>query len=153
MRGKKRFIKLTEKQRKELSRGFKSGKKATFRKRCHFILLSDQGYSIEEICIMYSTSRQSVASWFNKYEQLGIGGLHTQKGQGRKALLRIENKIESQKVEELVEQYAQNLRPVLNELEKEFGKKMSKRTLQRFLKKKAIGGNDSDELPPDNPMR
>ena len=97
---------------------------------------------------MYGTTRQSVAGWFNKYEQSGIRGLDTQRGQGRKPLLRIENELESQKVEQLVEQYAQNLNPVLNELEKEFGKKMSKRTLQRFLKKKAIDGNGSDGLPP-----
>ena len=148
MKGKKRFLDLTEAQREELSHGFENGKKATFRKRCHFILLSDQGYSIEDISKLYGTTRQSVASWYNRYEQFGIRGLDTQRGQGRKPILRIENELESEKVEQLVEQYAQNLNPVLNELEKEFGKKMSKRTLQRFLKKKGIGGNGSAGLPP-----
>ena len=150
MKGKKRYIKLTEKQRLELQRGFKKGKKATFRKRCHFILLSDQGYSIKEISQMYGVTRQSVATWFDRYEHDEIRALHTQRGQGRKAILRIDNKIESQRVEELLEEYAQNLQPVLHILEKEFGKVMSKRTLQRFLKKKDFDGKDFVELQQEN---
>jgi len=136
MKGKQRFIELSEEQRCALTHCFKKGVKATFRTRCHFILLSDQGYSIESIAGMYTITRQTVANWFNRYEQSGIAGLHTQKGQGRQPVLRIENAVDSQKVAELLETYAQNLRPVLHELEKQLGKKMSKRTLQRFLKKK-----------------
>jgi transposase len=151
MRGKKRYIKLTDKQRQELEAGFKNGKKATYRKRCHYILLSDQGYSMEAIAKMYNVTRQTVATWFDNYERLEIRGLHSQKGQGRPRILRIENKVESKAVEELVEAHAQNLRPILEKLEKRFGKSMSKRTLQRFLKKRITAGNASVEAPPDNP--
>ena len=59
-------------------------------------------------------------------------------------LLRLENKVEVEAVENLVNEHAQNLRPVLLELEKRFNKPMSKRTLQRFLKRLGIVGNACD---------
>lgn len=136
MRGKKRYIKLTKKERARLEVGRKTGKKATFRQRCHYILLSDQGKSIEEIEDIYRTSRQAIAGWFNRYEASGIKGLHTGKGKGRPPIIRIDNKTEVKKIEKLVEKNAQNLKPVLTEIEKQLGKKMSKKTLQRLLKKK-----------------
>lgn len=144
MKGKKRYVKLTTEQRSELEQGFKKGKKAIFRQRCHFLLLSDQGFEIQVIARMYDVARQSVSIWFDRYEQQGIEGLHTRKGQGMKPLLRLENQVEVQAVENLVNEHAQNLRPVLVELEKRFNKPMSKRTLQRFLKRLDIVGNASD---------
>ena len=127
-----------------MEQGFKKGKKAVFRQRCHFLLLSDQGIDIQSIAQIYDVARQSVAVWLDRYEQQGIEGLHTRKGQGMKPLLRLENQVEVQAVESLVNEHAQNLRPVLLELEKRFNKPMSKRTLQRFLKRLGIVGNASD---------
>lgn len=49
MSRKKRYIHLNEEERIALQLGQKTGEKATFRTRCHYILLSDQGKSIEEI--------------------------------------------------------------------------------------------------------
>ena len=141
MSGKKRYIKLTQQEREDLKRGFKSGKKAIFRQRCHFILLSDQGYDIPQIVSLYEVSRQAVARWFDRYEQLGMEGLHTQKGQGEKPILRIDNQQHVETVKELVNQHAQDLDPVLVELQKRIGKPMSKRTLQRFLKRLVTSGN------------
>ena len=147
MKGKKRFVKLTDAQRKELESGHKSGKTATFRERCQIILLSDQGYTIDQIRPILSIGRNTVIRWFDRYESDGIDNLHTKKGQGAPPILRLDNQVESSLVDELIEQHAQNLNPMLTELEAELGKKMSKRTLQRFLKKKNIAGNDLDELP------
>lgn len=72
MRGKKRFIKLTTEQRLALEQGFKKGKRAVFRQRCHFLLLSDQGLEIQSIAQIYDVARQSVAVWLDRYEQQGI---------------------------------------------------------------------------------
>lgn len=60
-----------------------------------------------------------------------------------KPLLRLENRVEVEAVESMVEKHAQNLRPVLLELEERFNKPMSKRTLQRFLKRLGIAGSAS----------
>jgi transposase len=145
MRGKKRFIKLTETQRQALQNGFEKGKKAVFRKRCHMILLSDQGFGIQQISALYQLSRMRVGHWFDRYEQGGIEALKTSTGQGRSPVLRIDNEADVNEVAHLVDQNAQNLKPALAELERK-GKPMSKRTLQRFLKKLDGVGNDSEEV-------
>ncbi len=144
MRGKKRFINLTESQRLALQNGFERGKQPVFRKRCHIVLLSDQGYSVQQISALYKLSRIGIGRWFDRYEQGGIESLQTNKGQGRPSILRIDNEVDVQEVERLLEQNSQNLKPALAELEQK-GKVMSKRTLQRFLKKVDDAGNDSEE--------
>jgi len=58
MKGKKREIKLSEEEKTALKEGWKNGKKATFRQRCHIILLSNQGKEVFEICELYEVSRQ-----------------------------------------------------------------------------------------------
>jgi transposase len=136
MRGKKRFIKLSGSEREALELGRKKGKKSTFRQRSHYILLSDQGKTIVEIAEIYQVVRQSVSKWFDRYEKQGIAGLHTAKGKGRPAIVRIDNETEMTQIERLVEQSPQNLKPVLRAIDKKLGKKMSKKTLQRLLKKR-----------------
>lgn len=153
MQGTKRYIKLTTEQQKELAQGHKHGKKAVFRERCHYLLLSGQGYEVQEIAKIYDTSRQTVSAWYDRYEAQGITGLHTQQGQGPKPLLRIDSQADVKTVERLVEQHSQNLGPVLAELHEHFNKPMSKRTLQRFLKKLGTAGNDSDALLQVSPRR
>lgn len=151
MRGKKRYINLIEGERSKLESGYKTGEKNTFRTRCHYILLSDQGFSMKEICKIHSISQISLGKWYTRYEEEGIAGLHTAKGPGRPQIVRIENKADSELFEKWVEDNAQNLKPVLIEIEKHFGKTISKRTLQRILKKRDTSGNDFEELPQVNP--
>ena len=140
----KRFLQLTQSEREGLQTGFKKGKKATFRQRCHYILLSDKGYEIQQIAELYEVSRQLVARWFDRYEQQGIDGLHTRKGQGEPPILGIDNQEHVVTVKELVNQHPQDLDPVLAALTKRLGRSMSKRTLQRFLKKLVTSGNAFD---------
>ena len=147
MKGKKRFIQLTVQARETLEKGYLTGKRATFRQRCHYLLLSDQGFSIEQIVEIYQVSRQAIARWFDRYQANGISALHTAKGKGRPPIVRIDNEPEMTKIEELVEQNPQNLKPVLAKIEQQLGKKMSKRTLQRLLKKRLELEEVSTGLP------
>ena len=136
-----------EEKRIWLENGRKTGKKSTFRQRCHYILLSDQGKKVQEIANIYQVNRQAIANWFNRFESKGISGLNTAKGKGRPLIVRIDNETEVRRIEELVEKNAQNLKPVLISIEKEFGKTMSKRTLQRLLKKKVALETISQRTP------
>ena len=147
------YIKLSEEQRLELKEGHKNGKKNTFRQRCHYILLNSEGQSRGEIAKIYQTSRQTVSGWINRYAKLGIFGLQTAKGRGRPPIIRLDNDSEVKKIEDLVEQSPQNLKTALVKIKAELGKEMSKKTLQRFLKKKEwkwkrfrkVTGSDPDE--------
>jgi len=136
MSKKQRFIKLSESERIKLESGYKSGKQSTFRQRCHYILLSSQGKSINEISEIYQRHRVSITTWFNRYESSGIEGLQTAKGRGRPPIVRIDNISEVKQIEDWVEDSSQNLKPVLVKIKKEFGKQMGKRTLTRLLKKR-----------------
>lgn len=145
MSGTKRFIKLSASDRSALLEGFREGEKATYRQRCHFILLSDQGYELQQIAKLYEVSRQLVARWFDRYEEQGVAGLHAKKGQGQKPILRVDNAEHISAVKELVAEHPQDLNPVLVALEERFGVSMCKRTLQRFLKRLTTPGSDFAE--------
>jgi len=141
MQGKKRFIQLTATEQAALEEGRKTGSNATFRQRCHYILLSHQGYSVKSIAEIYTVQTQTIIRWYNRYESAGIAGLHTAKGKGRPPILRIDNEAESKKIEAIVDKSSQNLKKAISEIEKELGKTMCKRTLKRYLKKKIGDGN------------
>jgi transposase len=136
MQEEKRYIKLTKEEEIKLETGRKTGKKATFRERCHYILLSAQGKSVLEIADIFKVTRQTITRWFDRYDEAKIEGLHTAKGQGREPIIRLDNEAEISTIEDLVEESPQNLKPVLAKIEEQLGKKMSKRTLQRLLEKK-----------------
>lgn len=142
MKGKKRFIKLESSDRSVLENGRKNGKKSTFRQRCHYILLSDQGKKIEEIAEIYQVNRQTVVTWFDRYQEEGIKGLETKKGKGRPSIIKVDNEAHVTKIEGWVEENSQNLNVTRAKIENELGLKVSKRTLQRFLEKKTGYGND-----------
>lgn len=107
------------------------------------ILRSDQGYSISTIAELKDTTRQTVARWFNRYEEHGLDGLHTGKGRGRPPIVRIDNKKVIDKIEKIVDEYPQKLDQALLKIEKITGRPMSKKTLKRVLKKTAGLGNAS----------
>ena len=98
MSAKHRYISLTAPQRKELFDGYKTGKKATYRQRCHLILLSDKGKTIDEIAEIMDFTRQTVGNWFSRFEEFGCQGLHTSKGGGRPPIFRIDNQQEIERI-------------------------------------------------------
>jgi transposase len=143
-----RTIALSDEEHSALIDGWKNGKKHTFRSRCNMILLSNQGYDMVEIASLEGVTRQTVAHWLNRYESGGIASLHTAKGRGRPPIVRHDNKEVINKIEQLVEQYPQKIDQALVEIEAYTGKSMSKKTLQRILKKTAGAGSASVEASP-----
>ena len=135
MRGQERYIKLSTAQRAELENGRKTGKKAVFRERCHYILLSDQGHSIKQISTIYQINRNAISNWFTRYETSGIDGLRTKTGRGRKSILSIDNADHVSQVKQYMEEDCQDLNKALIKLAENQGLNMSRYTLKRFLKK------------------
>lgn len=153
MQGKKRYIELSAEQRGALVEGHKRGNKATFRLRCQMILLSDQGRKIPDIADILVCNRQSVVKWFDRYEKDGLAGLHTAKGPGRPAIVRIDNRKEVDQIERILEEHPQKLDVARERIEAALGKKMSQRTLRRLLKKTAGVGNASGASHPSAPRK
>jgi transposase len=87
------------------------------RYRAHSILLSYHGYSIPMICSIYSVCRQTVSTWFTKWNTQGICGLIDLPGRGRPCVLTEEQKII---VLKHIEKSPRSLNKVIADLEQEF---------------------------------
>ena len=82
-----RKIKLTDSQRLALEDGYQNGRTASYRKRCHIVLLKSEDRTAKDIAEIVNTNIQSVYNWLNRYETCGIQGLQTKAGQGRPKIL------------------------------------------------------------------
>jgi len=105
------------------------------RKRAHSIFLSHQGMSVPMIYSIYSVSRQTVSTWFTKWETLGICGLVDNSGRGRPSLLSDEQK---SAVIRQVKKYPRSLKAVLSNLSSELGFTMSIDTLKNICKQAGL---------------
>lgn len=127
-----RFVtKLNAEQREELRELMKTSNEQV-RKRAHAILLSDRGYSVDQIADIYEVDRDTVASWLDRWDEGGTSGLHDQEGRGRKPIL---NEKEQKQAIKIVEQEPRSSNRSLVKIEKKTGKKISRETLKRILKK------------------
>lgn len=139
----KRYIRLNGDQRQSLESGYRSGKGPAFRQRCRYVLLSDRGYDAVQIAEVFGTTRQAVYRWFTRFEKEGIDGLRTRARKGAPPKLEITNERTVQTVRNLIESEPRNLNAVVARVEQELGVKLSRRTLNRFLKNLITDGNDS----------
>jgi transposase len=138
-----RFISLSATELTELRHALKTSKSHTLRSRCQLVLMSNSRFAIDDIAETEGTTRQTVMRWLDRYEDLGIDGLVTAKGQGRPPIVRVDNRKEMDAIEAIVRQYPQKLDRALDEIEEVTGKRMSRRTLRRVLKKTVGRGSAS----------
>ncbi len=138
-----RFVTLTPEEVSGLRHARKTDKRHTFRARCQIILMSHAGFAIQDIAETEGVSRQVVSKWFDRFETDGIEGLVTAKGQGRPPIVRIDNRKEMDAIEAIVTRYPQKLARALDEIVEVTGKRMSRKTLRRVLKKTIGRGSAS----------
>jgi transposase len=151
MSRKKRYIEnLTEEERSSLTKGYKTGASHLFQRKCQCILLSNEGYTVNQLSELFGVTIQSIYKWFNRWESGGIKALELQPGRGRKPKLELDNKEHVQIVKELVENEPKSLRYIVGKLESEHGFQISKMTLLRFLKSLDTAGKDSELDLKDN---
>lgn len=142
-RRKKRIDELAKTERITLEQGYKYGGAADFRQRCQMLLLSEKGYGVDQIVDIVGVCSKTVYNTINAWQTVGIAGLIRKKGQGRKATLRVDNDQHTTALRKAVHQHAQSSRAILQELYAELAiAPISKRSLQRFLKKVATAGSD-----------
>jgi transposase len=115
------------------------------RMRAHSLLLSHQGCSIPHIARFYQVDRRSVATWIDRWQTMGLVGLYDQPGSGRRPLL---NDAEQQKVRTYLGQYPKDIKKVVQALEQETTKRVSTKTIKRFINKTALSGNGSGHHQP-----
>jgi transposase len=101
------------------------------RGRAHSILLSYAGYSIPMICSIYNVCRQTVSTWFSKWDTQGIRGLIDLPGRGRPFILTEEQKIIAL---DHIKESPRSLNKVISDLEKEFDMSLSIDILKSICK-------------------
>ena len=137
---KSKVIDLTEAERTELHPGYKYSKLSNFSRRCHFVLLKNQGKTSQEIADIFGITIQPVNRWCNSYLKKGIAGLQTKAGQGRKKIL--DKTKDESIIKATVRKERQRLKNAKDILENELDKSFRLKTLQRFLKTLAADGNE-----------
>lgn len=143
MSRKKRFIeKLTAAQNRSLERGYRTGKSHLYRRKCHCILLSNKGKTVQELANLYSVKTRTVYSWFDLWESEGIKGLALKPGRGRKPKLNASDETQVKIVKTLIENEPKNLNRVVGQIKSQLDIDLSKKTLKRFLKNLNTSGSD-----------
>jgi transposase len=122
---------LTDAQRKQLREIMENDSSARARKRAHGILLSESGYTIEEIADLYFVKRDTVSVWIDAWEQRGLEGLYDHPRSGRPTAL---NALEQERAIELLKQFPRRIKLVIQTLREEFGKPVSTSTLKRLAR-------------------
>lgn len=144
MSRKKRFIRpLSAEERLSLETGYKTGKSHVFRRKCHAVLLSAQGATVKSLAGQFGVRDVTVYAWFNAWEADGADGLELKPGRGRKPKLSADNEEQVRFVKELVDNEPRNLNRAVALIGQGLSIELGKKTLRRFLKKTAIGGNAS----------
>jgi transposase len=127
-----RFIKnLTKDTIKMLERIYKQSKYHQVRQRAQCIILSYEGYTINDLAGIFNVSRLTITNWFDNWEMFMLAGLYDKKGRGRKPKLNDEQK---NQIKNWAKSNPQNLNIVRKKLQEEWNIDVSKETIKRVLK-------------------
>lgn len=122
---------LSQKQVEELRELMKTANESV-RRRAHAVLLNSRRYSVDQIADIYEVDRDTVSRWLENWENGGSNDLHDGEGRGRKPSL---NEKEQKQAIKIVEQDPRSSKRSLGKIEEKTGKKISRSTLKRILKK------------------
>lgn len=122
---------LTEEERAELDFLVKNSNSSRVRNRAHCIILSADGFSINEIVNIFKVHRHSVSSWIDRWILSGADGLFDLYRNGRPPKL---TEKEKEIALNLIKDHPQSIKKVKEELYKKTGKTVSNWTLKRLAK-------------------
>lgn len=115
-------------QLKDLHR---NGSTTRVRFRAHSILLSQRGYTINQIAAIYEVHRDTVSGWIAAWEQDGVASLPDQPRSGRPPKL---TAAEQEIALRLLKETPRSIKTVLAKLYQETGKQVSEWTVKRLAK-------------------
>lgn len=123
---------LSEKDKEKLNSLLKGHASHNVRRRAHSVLLSADGFQINEISRVYQIHRETVMNTFSRWEKDGIKGLYDSPRDGRPPGL---SEDEEDKAVETLKKDPRSTKKALVLIQKEMGKQISEWTLKRIAKK------------------
>ena len=105
---------------------------ARARDRAHAVILSDEGYRMNDIADILGVGRDTVSSWLDAWEKSSYEGLHDKPRSGRPSTLTEEEK---KIAEKLTEENPRSPKKVIQLLYDMTGKTISLRTFRRLAGK------------------
>ena len=127
-----RFVTLTEAAKMTLKELHKNHPKHRTRVRGHMLLLSDDGFQIDEIARIHQIGRDAIRQAYDRWEQKGVVGLFDEEKPGRPRSL---TEKEAARGEELLKADPRSLKTAQSLLEEESGKNVSRATFKRAMKR------------------
>lgn len=127
-----RYIELSKEEEQELAALYQRSPHVMERSRSHCLLLSHRGQDIKDLATIFGVNRLCITRWLDKWERGGISGILLQPGRGRKKKLA---GLEVKQIAAYVGQHNRNLNAVVALLKEKHAVAVSKKTLQRFLKR------------------
>jgi len=127
-----RFIQgLTQETLSLLKRIQRQSRYHRVRQRAHCLMLSFQGYSIQQLQTIFQVDRVTIYNWLNAWESRHLCGLYDKKGRGRPPKLTLEHQ---EKIRQWVKMFPKNLQKIRALVKDKLGIIVSKQTLRRILK-------------------
>jgi len=106
------------------------------RMRAHSLLLSHQRYPIPQIARLYQVDPRRVSVWIDRWQTWGLVGLYDRPRSGRPTIF---NADEQQQVYEFLDDAPKDVKKVVEAMEQKTRKRVSTKTIKRFIKKSHIG--------------
>ena len=123
---------LTDAEELTLTEAYKNHPVFRVRQRAHALLLNRRGYSMARLRELFEVQHETVSRWLHRWESEGITGLMDEARSG------CPPKLEAGDVNILMKAIKQNphqLTMARDQLQAQTGKKVSRDTLKRILKK------------------
>ncbi len=114
------------------------------RMRAHCLLLSHERYKLKDIAQVYQVDHRRVSVWIDRWHDDGLVGLYDQPRCGRPPIY---SDHEQQQVDHYLEMYPQNVKRIIEKMAEETHKRVSAKTMKRYIKKKGTSGNGLRRRP------
>lgn len=125
---------LSSEEQKKLNENYQSANSFRLRNRSHAILLSAQGFSIDDIARIRRTHRNSISRWINRWNKDGLASLEDLKRSGRPKIL---TDAEEDRIIEIAAKNPRFPQRKISEITEATGKKISVHTLKGLIKRKS----------------
>lgn len=139
-----KFVRLlSEAEQQELQETYQNHSSFKVRQRAQAILLSHQGYTINQLQAIFQINRDYISLWIDRYNRQGIQGLEDLPRSGRPVIYTADE-IEIFKAK--IQEEPRQIKQAQAFLEAQTNKKSCLETLKRTLKKTTIPGDGADGL-------